>query len=76
MLESVTIGNGVTEIGQYAFYNCNLGKIYFKGATPSALGYRAFAENPNLEIFVPASYVETYKNAWEGYASLIKAGTF
>jgi hypothetical protein len=38
-LENITIGSGVTSIGDKAFYNCgNLTKVLFKGDAPSLTG--------------------------------------
>lgn len=43
-LTSVTISNGVTNIGDRAFINCgNLAEVVFLGNAPTSVGTNAFA---------------------------------
>ena len=75
-LISVNIPSSVTEIGDSAFENCkNLTSITFSSVTPPAIGRNIFDNNTTIDIYVPASAVETYKNnsSWKQYAKFIKA---
>jgi hypothetical protein len=80
-LQSVTIPQSVTSIGEYAFYYCeNLKSVYCKRPTPPDLGASAFDNSDNgmdkpigCKIFVPTSAVDLYKWAenWKRYKSYI-----
>jgi hypothetical protein len=80
-LQSITIPQSVTSIGEYAFYYCeSLKSIYCKRSTPATLGAGAFDNSDNgtdkpigCKIYVPTSAVELYKSAenWKRYKSYI-----
>jgi hypothetical protein len=80
-LQSVTIPQSVTSIGEYAFYYCeNLKSVYCKRPTPPELGASAFDNSDNgtdkpigCKIYVPTSSVDLYKAAenWKRYKSYI-----
>lgn len=82
-LTSVTIGSGVTYVGDSAFYDCtgltsvtvnNDGVVSQDIPT---LGSDVFYNTNNCPIYVPASAVDTYKNStstgWNEYTSRIQA---
>jgi hypothetical protein len=72
----VTIGNGVTIIGGYAFNACsNLATITVKATTPPSLGSNAIRSSYVTTIYVPSSSVNAYKSAsgWSSLASKIQA---
>lgn len=58
-LVNVTIGNGVTEIGQSAFASCYDLNFYCKSLTPPTLGDDALYKP--VKIYVPHSVVDKYK---------------
>ncbi|MBQ5716002.1 MAG: hypothetical protein IIV60_06520, partial [Alistipes sp.] len=71
---SVTIGNGVTSIGDEAFESCaDLTSVYCKATTPPSIQYSTFASTPKLIIYVPPLSVNAYKSAnyWKNYATKI-----
>jgi hypothetical protein len=80
-LQSVTIPQSVTSIGEYAFYYCeNLKSVYCKRPTPPELGVSVFDNSDNgtdkpigCKIYVPTSAVDLYKAAenWKRYKSYI-----
>ena len=82
-LSEVTIGTGITSIGQAAFYKSDpatygIQKFTIYAPTPPTLGSGAislanFAGDQFGRIYVPCEYVDTYKNAsgWSSYASKI-----
>lgn len=77
-LTSVTIGSGVTYIGDRAFDGSySLTSITVEATTPPTLGNNAFENTNNCLIYVPASAVDEYKNStstgWSEYASRIQA---
>jgi hypothetical protein len=76
-LTSVTIGNGITSIGNTAFNLCSaLRSVTVEATTPpSLLNANAFNNTNNCPIYVPAESVNTYKaaNNWSSYASRIQA---
>ena len=63
-LEEVTLGSGVTYIGNSAFEGCErLVRLYCKATTPPALGNSVFDWTPdNLVIYVPTASVNAYKS--------------
>lgn len=74
-LKSITIPSSVVSIGMYAFANTGLINIVMLPKTPPTAGYYMFENDTALtSICVPASAVETYKQAprWSDYSSLIK----
>ncbi|MBQ7963563.1 MAG: hypothetical protein IJ288_03205 [Alistipes sp.] len=74
-MKSITIGNGVTSIGDYTFYRCEeLESVYCKAKTPPTLESSIFGENPlDPKIYVPTASVDAYKAAegWKNYADNI-----
>ena len=75
-LTSITIPSSVTSIGTTALLNCtSLTSITCLATTPPTLSANAFNNTNNCPIYVPASSVNTYKNAtrWSSYASRIQA---
>ena len=72
-LKSITIPDGVAEIGGSAFYGCtSLKEVYCKPTTPPA-GSRYMFDKSYPIIYVPRNSVEAYKAAqyWSDYASYI-----
>lgn len=75
-LTELTIGTGITYIGNMAFYGSpNLTSITITATTPPTLGSNnnAFNSTNNCPIYVPAASVDAYKAAWPTYASRIQA---
>ena len=74
-LTSVTIPNGVTEIGYRAFCGCSsMKEVYCKSTTPPAGGSWMFSSiSLECKIYVPTESVEAYKAAeyWKNYADYI-----
>ncbi|MBE6268684.1 MAG: leucine-rich repeat domain-containing protein [Bacteroidales bacterium] len=73
-LKSVTIGNSVTSIGDYAFSACDsLASIRLLGETPPTVGSNSFTNKQYLNtiVYVPkgtlATYqaADTWKNFWD-----------
>ena len=73
-LTSITIGNSVTSIDDYAFYGCSgLASVYLLSENPPAVGYDNFTTEQylNLQLYVPEGTLETYqvadtwKNFWD-----------
>ena len=71
----VTIGKGVTRIGDYAFYECSsIAEVYCKPITPPTGGKGMFFGNASeRKIYVPTESVDAYKSAqyWSDYSSYI-----
>ena len=81
-LESITIGKGVTNIGQLIYKgdaNDKLAEIIISCETPPAIAADCFTFNTTLsvQIKVPAAAVDAYKAAenWSAYANYIVANT-
>ena len=55
MIESVTIGDGVTNIGSYAFYSCVALDTVDLGESVTSIGSYAFQHTPITEIVIPDS---------------------
>ena len=71
---SITIGSGVTSIGDYGLAICpNIASITINATTPPTLGNEVFYETNNCPIYVPAESVSAYQSAWSEYASRIQA---
>ncbi|MCM1301095.1 MAG: leucine-rich repeat domain-containing protein, partial [Bacteroides cellulosilyticus] len=68
-LTSITIPDGVTSIGDSAFYDCSsLTNVYCRPTTPPKLNSAAFRYTPaNMRIYVPQASVDAYKKAWGNY---------
>ena len=65
-LKSVTIGNNVTRIRDYAFNSCsNLTSIHLLGETPPTIGSDNFTKEQylDLDIYVPKGFLATYQSA-------------
>jgi uncharacterized repeat protein (TIGR02543 family) len=77
-ITSVTIGTGVTHIGDGAFSTCtSLTSVTINSSIPPTLGGSdVFYGTPaTLKIYVPATAVTTYKNnsSWSAYSGKISA---
>lgn len=76
VITTVTIGTGITTIGDSAFIASHLETLTVKADTPPTLGTNVFADSSITDIYVPASAVEEYKNStstgWSEYASIIQ----
>lgn len=75
-LTTLTLGSGLTYIGNNAFRNnTNLTSITINAETPPVLGSNnnAFDNTNNCPIYVPGASVDAYKTAWSTYASRIQA---
>ena len=80
LLTSITLPEGVTSIGDWAFYDCSsLTTVYSKQTTPPTTYNRTFESCTNLnKIYVPTASVDAYKAAagWSEYADKIEGYTF
>lgn len=62
-IENITIPNTVTTIGDQAFYLCSsLTRVDVKATTPPTISKYTFGNGNNIQFYVPASSIETYKN--------------
>ena len=76
-ITSVVIPNGVTSIGENAFYQCSsLLCVTFLSAVPPTIGSDAFGitwDSESFKIYVPAEAVHAYKNIdapyWQEYGA-------
>lgn len=81
-LTSISIPKNVKSIGNYAFKASNgLISVQMVAPIPPSLGIFAFSYGPyaeamqplpNVSIIVPCGSLNTYKNSWKEYASIIK----
>ena len=81
-LTSISIPKNVKSIGNYAFKASNgLISVQMVAPIPPSLGIFAFSYGPyaeamqplpNVSIIVPCGSLNTYKNSWTEYASIIK----
>lgn len=61
-LISIMIPSSVTSLGEYCFANCtNLESIYFKGKSPNRISEADISKT--CIIYVPAEYLQDYKDA-------------
>lgn len=75
-ITSITLGNAVAYIGDYAFYRCSgLTKFTIRTATPPPLANAGAFTGTTCDIYVPSGSVQAYQTAtnWATYASRIKA---
>lgn len=72
-LKELEIGNGITNIGSYAFAACPLEKLTIHATTPPQIQSTTFSNTELTEIRVPLSQIETYKSAttWSNYADIM-----
>ena len=75
-VKTVTIGNGVTSIGDYAFYGCTgLTRMEFLGNAPVSVGASVFESCTDLTIYyhegttgwLESEYYDTSASTWCGY---------
>lgn len=83
-LTTITIPKSVTSIGDKVFFDCiNLQEVYFEGNTPPTMGKNTFVYSingttsnldvlPNLVIYVPEDYYNTYIEAYPEYSNNIQ----
>ena len=75
-IRTVTIGTGITAIGDSAFHMSELETLTINAETPPTLGSNALADSSITAIYVPASVVDEYKEStstgWYQYASIIQ----
>lgn len=74
-LKSLTIGNSVTKLGDYAFRGCSsLINIYLTRTTPPSVSSKAFTEAlyTNTTIYVPQSSLTTYQSSqhWKKFLNI------
>lgn len=75
-IDTVDVGTGITEIGNYAFNYCTGMTIFsIENTTPPTLGTDVFAGHSNdLVIFIPNGAGDSYmySGGWSDYASIIQ----
>ena len=74
-LKEITIPAAVATIDPCAFQYSGLKTVRCEGTTPAKLDYNVFdlTSYSGFVIYVPASAVDAYKQAWPSYAQYIKA---
>ncbi len=73
-LKSITIGDDVTKIPVYAFYNCSgVTAIYSKAKTPPAIETTTFS-NYSSTLYVPIGSKTAYKRAayWSNFTNIVE----
>lgn len=77
VITTVTIGTGITTIGDSAFAYSYVETLTVKAFDPPTLGTNVLTDSSITAIYVPASVVDGYKTStstgWYEYASLIQA---
>ena len=78
-LKKVTLGTGIKEIGDMAFWHCSsLKDFYCNTTTPPTTGSDVFDGTPiaSATLHVPASSVNLYKATapWSGFGSIVAIG--
>ena len=68
-LVEVTLPSTITQIDSYAFYNSSC-TLYCQSSVPPTLGSNVF--NSPMKVYVPATALENYKNAWSAYSSYLE----
>ena len=75
-ITTVTIGTGITKIGDDAFAYSHLETLTINADYPPLLGSNALTDSSITAIYVPASVVDEYKTStstgWNEYASIIQ----
>ena len=74
-IKTVTIGEGITSIGDYAFAYCSgLAKITSLAEIPPVCGFKVFngVNKTNCELIVPEGSVAAYKQAevWNEFSNI------
>ena len=75
VIKTVTIGDGITSIGDYAFAYCSgLAKITSLAEIPPVCGFKVFngVNKTNCELIVPEGSVAAYKQAevWNEFSNI------
>jgi hypothetical protein len=70
LLDEFTIPDSVTNIGNYAFYNCKIGRITIPDSVTS-IGDYAFAQGSMRRITIPTSVINIGQHAFQNCLSLI-----
>ena len=68
-LVEVTLPSTITQIDSYAFYNSSC-TLYCQSSIPPTLGSNVF--NSPMKVYVPATALKNYKNAWSAYSSYLE----
>jgi hypothetical protein len=76
-LTSVTIGNSVTSIGEYAFHNCSgLTSVISKMENPCTIEYGCFDDDvfTNSTLYVPQGTIRRYYNTdyWYRFKNIVE----
>lgn len=75
LLQTVTLGKNVEQIGYNAFANCPvLTSLTLFATTPPVILSELCQDSPNVIIYVPEESINTYKTnkKWKKYANLIQ----
>ena len=75
VITTVTIGTGITTIGDSAFATSYLETLTINADYPPVLGSNALTDSSITDIYVPAASVNVFKHStgWSEYASIIQA---